>query len=1514
METNEGQAESRVSFIARGSGSTVLLTQTGIDVIIAAQGKMIASRTIEISFESQNAKPRSRRKSRKSNASGAHRDRRARKRSGRPRNRRSRAAGDQAPVQKQVPHQNAPRIPTAPRENDPPSNDALNLRWQGIQKLAGETNYFIGNDRTKWRTHVPHFSRALAKEVLPGMDVVAYGNRSLEYDMRLAPQMDPRKLRLHISGADSIRLDANGNLVIVTSGREIQMQKPSMYEELTEKRRSVEGGYALEPDGRVAFRIEEQEPAARLGTLVIDPTLSVLYSTFLGGSGDDVATGTAVDSSGKIYVSGTTSSATSFPESSTKLGPGGGNSDYFIAKIDPSKSGLNSLLYLTFIGGSGDEAGGSLAVNSSGDAAIAGTTTSNDYPVTDGSTRTSGSNDATITEISASGAQLLFSTLFGGSGAQATQGPGGIAMDSSGNIFVAMDTSSADLTTTASAFQTVYGGGISDGFLAIFQPTITPSLKYCTYLGIDAQATVASIAVDTSGNAFLAGFTTNPGTSLNTSNGFQTTYGGDPSDAFVMKLTPAGNGAADLSYGTFLGGVGADKALAITVGTNLPATAYVTGSTQSSNFPINGSVAPFQTTLKGTANAFLSVIVQDATTGATALAYSSYLGGSVSDSGQGIWFAAVDQIYVAGTTTSFDFPRQNNFQPYNGDSDAFVSKLDPTSPAAASLLYSTPLGGTAPLGVTAGSQGNAIAADTSGNIYIAGATTTGDFPRTANPGNGLQLLCASCQLSPPQNDAFVVEIASSASASPSVSFNAANLNFGPQPVGMPNNAQLPVAIINTGDYALSISFVGITGPNSVDFSASDTSTCLASPISSGGFCSFEMQFAPSIVGDEGAALSISSNAPGSPQVLALFGTGSGPLAVPSPLNVNFGNVPSGTTSPSQEITLTNTGNQPLQITEFNFSGDVAQFSLGQNSCTAGNMVSAGGSCTIQVSFVPSTTGTFNASLNITDNSGNIAGAVQSIPLTGVGTPPAPILIISPTALGFAAQSVGTTSASQTVTVFNNGSAALDISSLAITGTGAGNFGIIQAGSAPCAAAGNVAAGASCTVTINFTPTSLGTKNAALSLGDNASGSPQMVSLTGTGVSPAISVSATNINFGSQPAGTASTARPVTVSNVGNVPLGIAGISMTGLNSADFIETNNCPPSLGVNNSCHISVQFDPAASGPSSRMASLSIADNVAGSPQVVSLAGTVVVAAVSLSTSTVNFGSQVAGVASSAVAVTLTNTGTGALTVSGASLTDTADFGTPKNDCTGIPSGGTCKIQVSFNPAAPGSGAQCGSTTGAKTANLILTDNTTDSPQTVVLNGNATDFCTAPATVGGNTVTVSAGTAAVYQLEITSVGGFSGSVALACSGAIPGGTCTTSAASVSVAANGQTPFQVNVTTAAGATPRQRQEPDWLSWQWYPVFIAALILFVLAKFDHRARENLQLRPANRRFQSFADLFSARTIHISQASLLVTIFAFAMSACGGGNGATGTQATTYSLTVTASAGGANRTATLTLIVQ
>ena len=166
---------------------------------------------------------------------------------------------------------------------------------------------------------------------------------------------------------------------------------------------------------------------------------------------------------------------------------------------------------------------------------------------------------------------------------------------------------------------------------------------------------MTGIAVDSAGNAYLAGSTTDPNGSFMPTNGFQPTYGGDPYDGFVMKILPSGNGMQDLSYGTFLGGSGSDQALAIAVSAALPGTVYVTGATSSKNFPVNGQVAAYQPKLaqstSANSNAFLSVITQDPTTFKTALAYSTYLGGSQTDQGNAVYFAGQQQIFIAGTTT-----------------------------------------------------------------------------------------------------------------------------------------------------------------------------------------------------------------------------------------------------------------------------------------------------------------------------------------------------------------------------------------------------------------------------------------------------------------------------------------------------------------------------------------------------------------------------------------------------------------------------------------------------------------------------------------------------------------------------------------------------------------------------------------------------------------------------------------------------------------------------------------------
>src|SRR5271155_3114017 len=930
LESSAASSGQSLQYVGHGKGMTVLLESSGIEIVVAnapSESAPPSSVKLRLAYA---ATPQTAASGVPSNASPSAPQRRRRKRSGtnstprtRPSpNRRNMPHRDtpghrgQEPRAQQAPRQRVPRQTKASGQLEIPQGSgatiAESFAWQGENAVGGESNFFLGNYPGQWRTPVKHFASGEAQNVLPGVDIVAYGNADwVEYDLRVAPGANADDLRLAIAGksagaagSEHARLGAAGDLMITLDGRELRMKKPAMYEEWPApaerplRRRQIDGGYSMAADGSFAFHVGPHDPRA---TLVLDPSLTVACTTFLGGTGSYTAQSIALDAAGNVYIGSTTTSAASFAEPGARLGPTGG-SDFFIAKINPSLGGPSSLVYLTFIGGSGTELGGAIAVDASGRAAIAGTSTSVDYPVTDGSTLTSGTNgtavnDAAVTEIDPTGATLVYSTLFGGNGNEASVSPGGIAMDSAGDIYLAMDTQSTNLSIAPTAalgpYSSVYGGGVSDGFLAIFVPVVTSTathLKYCTYLGVFAGVTVTGVAVDSLGNAYLAGYTSDPTGTLPTTNGFQQTYGGDPFDGFVMKILPSGNGPADLSYATFLGGSGMDQALAIAVGTELPGTVYVTGTTQSVNFPVTGTtlgnIAAYQPSLTGSANAFLSVIGQNGA-GMTSLLYSSYLGGAATDIGLSIWYAQTNQIYVSGSTTSANFPAQFNFQPYSGDQDAFVTEVDPTSSGAASLLFSTPLGGTSAAGVSATAAASGIAVDTKANVYVTGATTAGDFPVAGNPNNGAQLTCASCQQTPPLNDAFLVEITPTTTDLPSVSLNTGKVNFGAQPVGSLTIPPQGVAVKNSGDAPLNIFSITLAGPNSADFSLQLPTACTTAPIPPGDMCSFEVGFVPSLVGPEGAFVNFADDAPNGSQVLEVVGVGGGPLAGGSPLSVIF---------------------------------------------------------------------------------------------------------------------------------------------------------------------------------------------------------------------------------------------------------------------------------------------------------------------------------------------------------------------------------------------------------------------------------------------------------------------------------------------------------------------------------------------------------------------------------------------------------------------------------------------------
>jgi len=340
--------------------------------------------------------------------------------------------------------------------------------WRGEGRLRTISNYFIGNNSSAWHTNVPHFERVVAtSEPQQRVGVVVYGYEGgVEYDLRLPAGSDASRLRLRFSGASRARIEG-GDLILSAGDRLLRMAKPEIYEEFPSGiRKPIRGTYVMEADGSVGLELGAHDSRA---VLVVDPSISVAYSTFLGGAGNETGGNVAIDASGKVYVAGTTTSSSTFPET-TASGIGGavGGSAFYIAKIDTTVSGANSLVYLTFLGGSGTQRGGLIAVDSSGDVAITGTTTSTDFPVSGSSLPTSGltsgsGNDAIVSEVNATGNQLNFSTYFGGSGRESQSGPGGIALDQTGDVYIASDTdvgpvdsSSPDLPVTAGAFQTVW--------------------------------------------------------------------------------------------------------------------------------------------------------------------------------------------------------------------------------------------------------------------------------------------------------------------------------------------------------------------------------------------------------------------------------------------------------------------------------------------------------------------------------------------------------------------------------------------------------------------------------------------------------------------------------------------------------------------------------------------------------------------------------------------------------------------------------------------------------------------------------------------------------------------------------------------------------------------------------------------------------------------------------------------------------------------------------------------------
>jgi hypothetical protein len=645
------------------------------------------------------------------------------------------------------------RNPSAKSEIRNPKSEIVTMKFvganphpqmAGLDKLRGKSNYLIGGDPKKWRSDIANYARVEYKAIYPGVDLVYYGNqRQLEYDLIVAPGVDPNVIKLDFDGARKIEIDRRGDLVLKLATGELRLRKPEIYQQIGRTRVPVEGKYILRrnivsgattnPNPEIRNPKSEISVAFHVGNydksrpLIIDPMLN--YSSFIGGNDSDEGFAIAVDGAGNAYVTGRTFSARGFPAKNAFMPTGQGSFDAFVTKIDPSKVGPDSLIYSTFLGGNDDDEGFGIAVDGAGNAYVTGRTFSaRGFPVVNAfQSQGQGSFDAFVTKLNPAGNAPVYSTFLGGN--DSDEGFA-IAVDGAGSAYVTGRTFSARGFPVVNAFQS-QGQGSFDAFVTKLNPAGNAPV-YSTFLGGNDSDEGFGIAVDGAGNAYVTGRTFSA-RGFPTMNAFQS-QGQGSFDAFVTKLSPGGNA---LVYSTFLGGGDSDEGYAITV--DGAGNAYITGRTFSARgFPVRNAI---QSQGQGSFDAFVTKLNPGAA-GAASLVYSTFLGGGDDEVGCGIAVDGMNNAYVTGRTFSArGFPAKDGVQSEGqGSFDAFVTKVNPTPPTCTSgtvgritvdcqesLLYSTFLGG------GDSDEGYGIAVDAAGSAYVTGRTFSAQgFPTTMN--------------------------------------------------------------------------------------------------------------------------------------------------------------------------------------------------------------------------------------------------------------------------------------------------------------------------------------------------------------------------------------------------------------------------------------------------------------------------------------------------------------------------------------------------------------------------------------------------------------------------------------------------------------------------------------------------------------------------------------------------------------------------------------------------------------
>jgi uncharacterized repeat protein (TIGR01451 family) len=596
------------------------------------------------------------------------------------------------------------------RQTEPIDGRVIRMRMLGAHpepelvpgaELPGVSHYYLGDDPAQWRTGVRSFDSVRIAGAYQGVDVVYYDrDGSLEYDFVLAAGADPSEIELAFEGADEVTVSGDGSLLVRAGPCELSQVPPSAYQLRGEVRESVVGRYAVTSEGAVRFNLGEYD---RTRPLVIDPAVS--YSTYLGGTLEDQPSDIEVDAYGNAFVSGWTVSP-DFPRVGSPW-TFRGNFDACIAVLGPA--GMQ-LLYSAFLGGTEDDECYSMALDAQGSPYMTGFTMSANFPTVHPIETDAGNamTDLFVAKLASNGASLVYSTYLGGND---EEWGNGIDVDPAGNAYVAGLTRSTDYPVLG-AFMGDRGG--TDAFVTKINATGT-AISYSTYLGDSGTDIADDMAVSGGGEVTVVGRTDSAGFPLD--DPFQDTFEG-VFDCFVTRLSGSGS---TLRFSTFIGGNHLEQPRGVCLDSE--GAAIVAGVTDSSNFPTRN---PIQTD-PGDSNG--DAFVLKLAMSGSELQFSTYLGGAWTDAADSVAVGADGRIYVAGYTSSLDFPTLN---PVSVDTDenyydGFLSCLGPTG---SSLVYSTYFGGELDDLI------EAVAVDGSGNAYVAGYTVSEHLP-LVNPYQGV---------------------------------------------------------------------------------------------------------------------------------------------------------------------------------------------------------------------------------------------------------------------------------------------------------------------------------------------------------------------------------------------------------------------------------------------------------------------------------------------------------------------------------------------------------------------------------------------------------------------------------------------------------------------------------------------------------------------------------------------------------------------------------------------------------